>query len=69
MTVPVPAADRRFPVRRLLCLVPVVLVAVVAVRHRDVLVEGFGHLRDAEWPWLLAAAGATSLTWVAAAVT
>jgi uncharacterized membrane protein YbhN (UPF0104 family) len=42
---------------------------VVAVRHRSVLVEGFGHLRRAEWPWLLAAAGATCLTWVAAAFT
>lgn len=33
------------------------------------LAEGFGHLRSAEWPWLVAAAGATCLTWVAAAVT
>jgi uncharacterized membrane protein YbhN (UPF0104 family) len=42
---------------------------VVAVRHRDVLVEGFGHLGTAQWPWLVAAVGATCLTWVAAAVT
>lgn len=42
---------------------------VVAVRHRSVLAEGFGHLRSAEWPWLVAAAGATCLTWVAAAFT
>ncbi len=67
--VTVPIAPGRLPLRQLLCLVPVVLVAVVAVRHRDVLAEGFGHLHDAEWPWLLAAAGATCLTWVAAAVT
>ncbi|WP_199849261.1 lysylphosphatidylglycerol synthase transmembrane domain-containing protein [Streptomyces acidiscabies] len=67
MTVPI--APRRLPLRPLLCLVPVVLVAVVAVRHRGVLAEGFGHLHDAEWPWLLAAAGATCLTWVASAVT
>ena len=33
------------------------------------LTEGFGQLRTASWPWLLAAAGATCLTWVAAAVT
>lgn len=45
------------------------LVAVVAVQHRSVLVEGFGQLRSASWPWLLAAGGATCLTWVAAAVT
>ncbi|MFI1164418.1 YbhN family protein [Streptomyces sp. NPDC020801] len=60
---------RRVPVRRVLCLVPLVLVTVAAVRHRSVLAEGFGHLRGAQWPWLLAAAGATCLTWVAAAVT
>nr|WP_303709068.1 lysylphosphatidylglycerol synthase transmembrane domain-containing protein [Kutzneria buriramensis]WKX06992.1 lysylphosphatidylglycerol synthase transmembrane domain-containing protein [Kutzneria buriramensis] len=45
------------------------LVAVVAVRHRSVLAEGFRHLAHAQWPWLLAAVGATCLTWVAAAVT
>ncbi|GGW47763.1 membrane protein [Streptomyces lucensis JCM 4490] len=60
---------RRVPVRRVLCLVPLVLVAVAAVHHRSVLGEGFGRLRTASWPWLLAAAGATCLTWVAAAVT
>jgi len=55
--------------RQILCLVPLLLVTVVAVRHRTVLAEGFGHLRHAEWPWLLAAAGATCLTWVAASFT
>ncbi|MEU7413022.1 lysylphosphatidylglycerol synthase transmembrane domain-containing protein [Streptomyces sp. NPDC042638] len=60
---------RRVPVRRLLCLVPLALVAVAAVRHRSMLTEGVGQLRTASWPWLLAAAGATCLTWVAAAVT
>ncbi|MFB7495563.1 YbhN family protein [Streptomyces sp. NPDC056161] len=59
----------RLPVRQVLCLAPLVLVAVVAVQHRSVLAEGFGHLRSASWPWLLAAGGATCLTWVAAAVT
>ncbi|MER6262427.1 lysylphosphatidylglycerol synthase transmembrane domain-containing protein [Streptomyces sp900105245] len=53
----------------MLCLVPLVLVAVAAVRHRSVLAEGFGQLRAASWPWLLAAAAATCLTWVAAAFT
>lgn len=53
----------------MLCLLPLVLVTVVAVRHRSVLAEGLGHLRAAEWPWLVAAAGATCLTWVAAALT
>ncbi|MDH6629155.1 uncharacterized membrane protein YbhN (UPF0104 family) [Streptomyces sp. LBL] len=63
---------RRVPVRRvrqILCLLPLLLVTVVAVQHRSVLAEGFGHLRNAQWPWLLAAAGATCLTWVAASVT
>ncbi|MFC9279814.1 YbhN family protein [Streptomyces collinus] len=48
---------------------PLVLVGVVALRHRSVLAEGFGQLRTASWPWLWAAAGATCLTWVAAAFT
>lgn len=60
---------RRFPLRPVLCLIPLALVLVVGVRHRSVLVEGFGQLRSAEWPWLLAAAVATCLTWVAAAFT
>ncbi|MGW3508883.1 lysylphosphatidylglycerol synthase transmembrane domain-containing protein [Streptomyces sp. NPDC000994] len=60
---------RRLPVRQVLCLLPVLLVAVAAVQHWSVLAEGFAHLRSAEWPWLLAAVGTTCLTWVAAAVT
>ncbi|MGW5665646.1 lysylphosphatidylglycerol synthase transmembrane domain-containing protein [Streptomyces sp. NPDC003758] len=60
---------RRVPVRQVLCLLPLVVVTVVAARHRSVLAEGFGHLRAAEWPWLVAAVGATCLTWVAAALT
>ncbi|MEU2552568.1 lysylphosphatidylglycerol synthase domain-containing protein [Streptomyces sp. NPDC013313] len=60
---------RRLPVRHVLCAVPLVLLAVTAVRHRSVVAEGFGQLRTASWPWLLAAAGATCLTWVAAAFT
>ncbi|QHA10072.1 TIGR00374 family protein [Streptomyces broussonetiae] len=55
--------------RQLLCLLPLVLVAILAVRNRSVLLDGFGQLRTASWPWLLAAAGATCLTWVAAAIT
>ncbi|WP_373432166.1 lysylphosphatidylglycerol synthase transmembrane domain-containing protein [Streptomyces afghaniensis] len=63
---------RRVPARRLrqiLCLLPLLLVTVVAVRHRSVLAEGFAHLGTAAWPWLLAASGATCLTWVAASCT
>ncbi|WP_431998297.1 lysylphosphatidylglycerol synthase transmembrane domain-containing protein [Streptomyces fungicidicus] len=50
-------------------MLPLLLVTVVAVRHRSVLAEGFAQLATARWPWLLAAAGATCLTWVAAACT
>ncbi|MGW3665185.1 lysylphosphatidylglycerol synthase transmembrane domain-containing protein [Streptomyces sp. NPDC005141] len=72
-----PRAQLRLPrrlalrpaVRPVLCLLPLALVMVVAVRHRSVLIEGFGHLESAEWPWLVAAAVTTCLTWVAAAVT
>ncbi|MFF2851012.1 YbhN family protein [Streptomyces sp. NPDC058001] len=60
---------RRLPVRQVLCLLPLALVAVVAVRHWSVLTEGFGKLGTGEWPWLLAAATTTCLAWVAAAVT
>ncbi|MGW0710346.1 lysylphosphatidylglycerol synthase transmembrane domain-containing protein [Streptomyces sp. NPDC002643] len=59
----------RLPIRQILCLLPLVLVAIVAVRHRSVLIEGFAHLATAQWSWLAAAVGATCLTWVAAAVT
>ncbi|MCL6737917.1 lysylphosphatidylglycerol synthase transmembrane domain-containing protein [Streptomyces neyagawaensis] len=60
---------RLLPVRRILCLLPLALVLALAVRHRSVLVEGFGQLATARWPWLAAAVCATCLTWVAAAVT
>ncbi|MFD0318610.1 lysylphosphatidylglycerol synthase transmembrane domain-containing protein [Streptomyces flavalbus] len=68
---PVPARELlgRLPLRRTLGLLPLALVAVVAVRHRAVLADGFAQLATARWPWLLAAGCATCLTWVAAAVT
>src|SRR5690606_22935212 len=74
---PPPPAGARRPgsrdmtrtIRRVLCVLPPLLVTVVAVRHRSVLAEGFAHLGQARWPWLLAAAGATCLTWPAAACT
>ncbi|GAB2915570.1 lysylphosphatidylglycerol synthase domain-containing protein [Streptomyces heilongjiangensis] len=60
---------RTLPVRRLLCLLPLSLVLVLAVRHSSVVADGFGQLATARWPWLAAAVCATCLTWVAAAVT
>ncbi|WP_443047940.1 lysylphosphatidylglycerol synthase transmembrane domain-containing protein [Streptomyces sp. NBC_00252] len=62
----VPPGLKRLPARQILMLVPLALVLWVAVRHWSVLAEGFGHLREADWPWLLAAAAATCGTWVAA---
>lgn len=59
----------RVPVSRVLCLLPLALVLVMAVGHRDVLADGFAHLGTAHGPWLAAAAATTCLTWVAAAVT
>ncbi|WP_202503223.1 YbhN family protein [Streptomyces sp. SID4956] len=56
-------------IRRVLCVLPLLVVAVVAVRQRDVLTEGLGLVTTARWPWLLAAAGLTCLTWPAAACT
>ncbi|MEZ3181639.1 flippase-like domain-containing protein [Streptomyces pimonensis] len=50
-------------------MLPLLLVTVIAVRYRSVLAEGFAQLATARWPWLLAAAGVTCLTWVAAACT
>ncbi|MFJ3670102.1 YbhN family protein [Streptomyces sp. NPDC090106] len=66
MTARFPRALRRLPGRQILMLAPLVLVLWVAVHHRQVLVAGFGHLRHAQWPWLLAAGAATCGTWVAA---
>ncbi len=70
--VQLPELPRRVPVRRIrqiLCLLPLLLVTVVAVEHRSVLAEGFGHLRNARLPWLAVAVGTTCLAWVAAALT
>ncbi|MGW0761811.1 lysylphosphatidylglycerol synthase transmembrane domain-containing protein [Streptomyces sp. NPDC002814] len=66
MVVRLPRGLKRLPYRQILMLVPLALVLWVAVRHWSVLVAGFGHLRHAEWPWLLAAGAATCGTWVAA---
>lgn len=63
------SVDMTVTIRRVLCLLPLLLVAVVAVRQREVLAEGMGLVTTARWPWLLAAAGLTCLTWPAAACT
>jgi hypothetical protein len=46
-----PSSDvRHVRVRQILCLLPLLLVTVVAVQHRSVLVEGFGQLRARSGP-------------------
>ncbi|CAL9283071.1 hypothetical protein SUDANB66_00663 [Streptomyces sp. SudanB66_2053] len=64
-----PSVDMTVTIRRVLCVLPLLLVAVVAVRQREVLADGLGLVTTARWPWLLAAAGVTCLTWPAAACT
>ncbi|MEU5521454.1 YbhN family protein [Streptomyces sp. NPDC047860] len=66
---PLPGRNVPLTVRRILCVLPLLLVTVIAVRHRAVLAEGFALLPTARRPWLLTAAGVTCLTWVAAAFT
>ncbi|GGS75896.1 lysylphosphatidylglycerol synthase transmembrane domain-containing protein [Streptomyces cinerochromogenes] len=54
------------PVRLALCLAPLLLAACWAVANRPVLDEGVRRLVAADPWWLLAGAGFTCLTWVAA---
>ncbi|MCH0559001.1 flippase-like domain-containing protein [Streptomyces sp. MUM 16J] len=53
-------------VRLALCVVPVLLAGCWAVTNRPVLVEGIRRLVAADPGWLLAGAGLTCLSWVAA---
>ncbi|MET9450829.1 lysylphosphatidylglycerol synthase transmembrane domain-containing protein [Streptomyces cinerochromogenes] len=54
------------PVRLALCLAPLLLAAGWAVANRPVMDEGVRRLVAADPWWLLAGAGFTCLTWVAA---
>ncbi|GGY99992.1 membrane protein [Streptomyces olivaceoviridis] len=54
------------PVRLALCLAPLLLAAGWAVANRPVVYEGVRRLVAADPGWLLAGAGFTCLTWVAA---
>ncbi len=54
-------------VRLVLCVAPLLLAAGWAVANRPVLYEGIRRLVAAEPGWLVAGAGFTCLTWVAAA--
>ncbi|MGW0883339.1 lysylphosphatidylglycerol synthase transmembrane domain-containing protein [Streptomyces sp. NPDC002671] len=54
------------PVRLALCLAPLLLAGGWAVAHRPLLCDGVRRLVAADPRWLLAGAGCTCLTWVAA---
>ncbi|KUN19356.1 hypothetical protein AQJ11_31760 [Streptomyces corchorusii] len=54
------------PVRLALCLAPLLLAAGWAVANRPMVYEGVRRLVAADPGWLLAGAGFTCLTWVAA---
>ncbi|WP_031026740.1 MULTISPECIES: lysylphosphatidylglycerol synthase transmembrane domain-containing protein [unclassified Streptomyces] len=54
------------PVRLALCLAPLLLAAGWALANRPVVYEGVRRLVAADPGWLLAGAGFTCLTWVAA---
>ncbi|MGP3922158.1 lysylphosphatidylglycerol synthase transmembrane domain-containing protein [Streptomyces sp. 8N616] len=58
---------RRLPLREIACLVPVVAVAAWAVWSWPVVEEGFLRMLAADRSWLVAAAAATGMAWVAAA--
>lgn len=59
---------RRIPWRTVVCLVPLVGVAVWVSGHRRVITSGGRDLWGADRWWLLAAVAATGLGWVANAV-
>ncbi|MEV6398973.1 lysylphosphatidylglycerol synthase transmembrane domain-containing protein [Streptomyces sp. NPDC051907] len=57
---------RRLPLRQIVCLTPIVLIALWAAAHGEVIADGLRRLRGADPLWLLAAVGVTCLCWVAA---
>ncbi|MFI0816632.1 YbhN family protein [Streptomyces sp. NPDC021098] len=56
---------RRLPLRQVLCLVPLVAVAVWVVQHRSLIGSGARQMLTADPWWLLAAVATTGLGWVA----
>ncbi|MET7763228.1 lysylphosphatidylglycerol synthase domain-containing protein [Streptomyces sp. NPDC005393] len=58
-------AYRGIPVRRILCLLPLVVVGVWAVQHRSLIGSGARQMLTANPYWLLTAVATTGLGWVA----
>ncbi|MFF5585798.1 lysylphosphatidylglycerol synthase transmembrane domain-containing protein [Streptomyces hygroscopicus] len=56
---------RRLPLRRILCLLPLLVVGVWVVRHRSLIGSGARQTLTADPYWLLAAVATTGLGWVA----
>jgi uncharacterized membrane protein YbhN (UPF0104 family) len=56
---------RRIPLRQILCLLPLVLVAWWVAAHRSLIGDGVRQALAADGPWLLAAFGSTALGFVA----
>jgi len=56
---------RRLPLRQVLCLVPLVAVAVWVVQHRSLIGSGARQMLTADPWWLLTAVATTGLGWVA----
>ncbi|MFJ4634597.1 YbhN family protein [Streptomyces hygroscopicus] len=56
---------RRLSLRRILCLLPLLVVGVWVVRHRSLIGSGARQTLTADPYWLLAAVATTGLGWVA----
>ncbi|WP_079152343.1 lysylphosphatidylglycerol synthase transmembrane domain-containing protein [Streptomyces sp. RTd22] len=56
---------RRLPLRQVLCLVPLVAVAVWVAQHRSLIGSGARQMLTADPWWLLTAVATTGLGWVA----
>ncbi|MFI0773860.1 YbhN family protein [Streptomyces sp. NPDC021212] len=63
-TAPLPLY-RRLPLRQVLCLLPLVAVAVWVARHRSLIGSGARQMLTADPWWLLTAVATTGLGWVA----
>ncbi|WP_432251338.1 lysylphosphatidylglycerol synthase transmembrane domain-containing protein [Streptomyces sp. HNM1019] len=56
---------RRLPLRQILCLLPLLVVAVWVVKHRSLIGSGARQMFTANPYWLLTAVATTGLGWVA----
>lgn len=64
MPMTLPSALRRLPLRQLVCLVPLLLVAVWVAGNWPVILSGIDELRRTDRNWLLAAVLVTGACWI-----